>query len=572
MQNRRLSFVFAFLSFACLAFAWDDSPLSSHGISSASGSAATAYTSMFSKVDIALARSLVSGTTAVKGSLGEAVAGSSYLTKYLSSSGNWVSISPRIGPQGIDHVFLKIDPKDGLPRSLMVGESKYNTSRPRMTKDGIQGGRGWTAPRLSALGKRYLRLADVTQRAPLPTIKPTYDLTVVLKNGKTVHFWKSRSTDTWKVDCLQSELAEAKKLAQSYGSYLNAAGEGKIVYRSRLFQIKPNGDSLTITIKDASNLDEVGSAARLKTTGQIKLDGVLKKHLSEDVRQDIAKALKRKLPGLTDKDVDRLSRELTQKMTAGESLKRYGNWDIAKKMAFNAGIAAALAFSMDAVIQLFSTGFSLDEVKWGQSALAGGAAFTGAMAAQGINIALMHSQWMAQLGSHLNCSAQLLNSMTSSAVGGIIFSGLYALGGWYMGYMDATTARRSAIAGVGGSLAGMAAGAGTMALVAAYGTASTGTAIATLSGAAATNASLAVLGGGAVSAGGGGMAAGAAVLGGIVTVAAVGVTVAIVFSYQVYDAKQETKRITKVCDQIDTPAFWDASWKNSQAVMSIPAF
>lgn len=567
MQNRRLNFVFAFLSFACLAFAWDDSPLSAHSISSASGATATAYTSMFSKADIALARSLVSGTTAVKGSLGETVAGSSYLSKYLAKSGNWVSISPRIGSNGLDHIFLKIDPKDGLPRSLMVGESKYNTSSLGMTKDGIQLGGRWIAPRLRASGNRYLRLANVTQRAPLPNVKPAYDLTVVLKNGKTVHFWKSSSTDTWKASCLQSELAEAKRIAQSYGSYLKAAGEGKIVYRSRLFQIKPNGDSLSITIKDAANLDEVGSAARLKTTGQIKLDDVLKKQLSEDVRQDIAKTLKRKLPGLTDKDVDGLSRELTKKMTAGESLKKYGNWDVARKMAFNAGIAAALAFSIDAVIQVFSS----SEVNWGQSALTGGAAFTGTMVAQGINIALMHSQWMAQLGSHLNCSAQLLNSMTSSAVGGIIFSGLYALGGWYMRYMDATTARRSAIAGVVGSLAGMVAGAGTMALVAAYGTASTGTAIATLSGAAATNASLAALGGGAVSAGGGGMAAGAAVLGEIVTVAAVGVTVAIVFSYRVYDAKQETKRITKVCDQIDTPAFWDASWKNSQATLLIPA-
>ena len=566
MQKRRLTFASVLFLFSCTVFAWDDSPVSRHSISSASGAAATAYTSMFAKADIALARSLVSGTTAVKGSLGEAVVGSSYLSKYLANTGNWVSISPRIGPNGMDHVFLKIHPKDALPRSLMVGESKYNTSALGMTRDGIQLGSRWTAPRLRGLGNRYLRLADVTQLAPLPTIKPAYDLTVVLKNGKTVHFWKNSSTDTWKADCLQSELAEAKRMAQVYGSYLNAAGEGKIVYRSRLFQIKPNGDSLTITIKDASNLDEVGSAARLKITGKIQLDGVLKKHLSDDVRQDIAKALKRKLPGLTDKDIDRLSRELIQKTTAGESLRRYGNWDVAKKMIFNAGIAAVLAFSIDAGIQYFSFG----EVNWGQTALAGGAAFMGGMASQGINLVLMHSHWMAQLGSHLNCSAQLLNSMTSSAVGGIVFSGLYALGGWYLGNMDATSARRSAIAGVGGSLAGMAAGAGTMALVAAYGTASTGTAIATLSGAAATNASLAVLGGGAVSAGGGGMAAGAAVLGGIVTAAAVGVTVAIVFSYQVYDAKQETKRITKVCENIDTPVFWEASWKNNQAVLLIP--
>ena len=565
MQKKRLTFAIVFLSFAYLAFAWDDSPFSAHNISSASGAAVTAYTSMFAKADIALARSVVSGTTAVKGSLGEAVAGNSYLSKYLANSGNWVSISPRIGQNGMDHVFLKINPKDGSPRSIMVGESKYNTSPLGMTKDGIQLGSRWTAQRLRALGNIYLRLTNVTQRAPLPTIKPSHDLTVVLKNGKTVHFWRSSEMDTWKADCLQSELAEAKRMAQAYGSYLNAADEGKI--RSRLFQIKPDGDSLTITIKDASNLDELGSDAGLTVTGKIKLDGVLKEHLPDDVRQDIAKALKHKLPGLTDKDVDKLSRELTQKMTVGESLKRYSNWDVAKKVTFNAGIAAALAFSIDAGIQYFSS----DEVNWGQTALAGGAAFTGAMASLGINLALMHSQWMAQLGSHLNCSAQLLNSMASSTIGGIVFSGLYAIGGWYLGYIDTTTARRSAIAGIGGSLAGMAAGAGTMALVVAYGTASTGTAIASLSGVAATNASLAFLGGGAVSAGGGGMVAGAAVLGGIVTITAVAVTTVIVVSYQIYDSVEETKRITKVCNRIDTPEFWEASWKNSQATLLIPS-
>lgn len=566
MQKKRISFVLVLLLFSYVALAWDDSPFSANNISSASGAATTAYTSMFAKADIALARSLVSGTTAMKGSLGETIAGSSYLSKYLANSGNWVSISPRIGPNGMDHVFLKINPKDGLPRDLMIGESKYNTSTLGKTKDGIQLGKKWTAERLLDLGKKYQELMNVTQIAPLPIIKPAYYLTVVLKNGKTVHFWKNSDTDTWKADCLQSELAEAKKIAQAYGSYLNAAGEGRVVYRSRLFQIKPNGDSLTITIRDASNLDEIGRISDLKITGQIKLDGVLKKPLPDDVRQDIAKALKRKLPGLTDKDIDRISRELTQKMTAGESLKRYGNFDVAKKMTFNAGTAATLAFSIDAGIQYFSSG----EVNWGQTALAGGTAFTGAMASQGINIALMHSQWMAQLSNHLKCSAQLLNSMTSSTIGGIVFSGLYSLGGWYLGYMDATSAKRSAIAGASGSIAGMAAGAGTLALISTYGTASTGTAIALLNGAAATNASLAWLGGGAISAGGSGMAMGAAVLSGIVVGVTVVVTFVAIFSYQVYDAHEETKRITKVCKKLDTPVFWEASWRNSQATLLIP--
>lgn len=60
-----------------------------------------------------------------------------------------------------------------------------------------------------------------------------------------------------------------------------------------------------------------------------------------------------------------------------------------------------------------------------------------------------------------------------------------------------------------------AASTGSLAFMAQFGIASTGTAISSLSGAAATNATLAALGGGSLAAGGGGMALGNAVLGGI---------------------------------------------------------
>lgn len=65
-----------------------------------------------------------------------------------------------------------------------------------------------------------------------------------------------------------------------------------------------------------------------------------------------------------------------------------------------------------------------------------------------------------------------------------------------------------------GTAGGFAAAGATTTIVAALGTASTGTAISSLSGVAAYNATMAALGGGAIAAGGGGMAAGAAVLGG----------------------------------------------------------
>jgi len=66
------------------------------------------------------------------------------------------------------------------------------------------------------------------------------------------------------------------------------------------------------------------------------------------------------------------------------------------------------------------------------------------------------------------------------------------------------------------SVTGAAAGFGSLGLVGAIGTASTGTAISTLAGAAASNATMAWLGGGALSAGGFGVAGGTAILGGIV--------------------------------------------------------
>lgn len=68
---------------------------------------------------------------------------------------------------------------------------------------------------------------------------------------------------------------------------------------------------------------------------------------------------------------------------------------------------------------------------------------------------------------------------------------------------------------LGSVAAGAGARTGVLALVAAYGAASTGTPIATLSGAAASNATLAFLGGGALAAGGGGIAAGTLMLAGV---------------------------------------------------------
>ena len=71
---------------------------------------------------------------------------------------------------------------------------------------------------------------------------------IVLKSGKEVAFWRQGTHDSWKFSGTEQELAEAQKQASVYGEYLKAAGEGTITYRSRIFQIKQNGDDIIITI------------------------------------------------------------------------------------------------------------------------------------------------------------------------------------------------------------------------------------------------------------------------------------------------------------------------------------
>lgn len=92
----------------------------------------------------------------------------------------------------------------------------------------------------------------------------------------------------------------------------------------------------------------------------------------------------------------------------------------------------------------------------------------------------------------------------------------------------------------GAAVTGAAAGAGTFATVAAFGTASTGTAISSLAGAAATKATWAALGGGAISAGGGGVAAGMATVGGVVAAPALAI---LAFSWASRAEKQLTEAV-----------------------------
>lgn len=527
---------------------------------SATAAGITTYSSMVSNAPAALARTFVMGSSHVKGIIGESLAAKSLQTS-LQKTGNWHSISPRIGPNGIDHIFLKIDPGTGLPKGIIVGESKYSTSQLGKTADGLQLTSRWTNPRLRAMGNRYYQLSKITMCQKVPAFGAQHEMKIILKNGKEVCYWRSNSQEPWKFSGNQNELREAQKLTKAYGQYLSAAGEGKIIYRSRLFQITPRGNDIVIVVKDASQLDVLQRASKLPETQRIILEDVLKKKLSKDVEREIAKSLKSKFPGYSDKELSKLAKDINS--TIKEVLTPYGKLQMLGTFAAHAGISSVLAVIADATMQYLTDG----NVNKEKLIFTGSTVFLGTLGAQYLEVGL--TQWsitqgmFKSLGQALGCSSSLIGSIFSSATGGILVSLLFSYGSWYMGYVDLETANRMAFAsGVGIGL-GIAAGWGTVAAISAWGTASTGTAIASLSGAAATNASLALLGGGSLAAGGGGVALGSLILTGGIAIIAIAGTSAVMAVIILVDKKQEFARITRLCELMLQPTAIEDMMRNA---------
>ena len=569
---RKTPFLLAVSAFLLFASAQAQERSSTASVISAGAAGGiVSYTSTLSKASSVLARSSIAGTTGVKGTIGEGVASKVFLNNMLRESGNWQAISPRVGPQGIDHILLKIDSKTGMPKGLIVGESKYNTSRLGMTKDGLQMSSKWINRRLEALGNRYTRMATVSTIQQKPLLGAQHELKVTLKNGKEVSFWRSSSKDSWKFSGKQSELAEAQKMAKIYGQYLSSAGKGLISYRSRLFLIKPQGNDIVVTIKDASKLDTVGSLSKLPQTGELVIKNAMKGTLSDDATLELARKLQKQYPGFSDKECLELAKDISKQ--AKDIISPYGKLEIAKQFAMNAGIASAVAVGIDLAVQIIGQIGSPDKIDWGQlaghTAITGGSVFLGTVGTQYLSLGMTkyvaNTGMFTALSKSLGCSTTLLTSSLSSAAGGGIVSALLAYGYYFAGYSDLDSANRMAIAGATGSVLGALAGAGTLSAISAWGTASTGTAIASLSGAAATNASLALLGGGTVAAGGGGVALGSVILSGGIALVAIGGTAAVMVVYHVIDQKQETARLLDLGKYFTEPGAIDAMMKNQPA-------
>ena len=525
-------------------------PLSIEGGRVFAASATTGLTTAYVRADIAYARSFLTQTH-LKGTIGEFFAERYFLNNQLEQNirGNWVSLNPRTGPQGLDHLFLKAGKNGKL--YWMVGESKYGSSQLGTTVGGVrQLSSQWTTERIHKLGQQYSQIAtqDVSCKS-LPHVPPKVQLDIPLK-GKTVSFWKD-ANNNWYFSGSPEELHEAQQMAQKMGNSLLAPNCN---FRVRLFHVEAVGNDLKITLYQVKP-DEVSTIGNMKPSSEFYAKDILGKHLSDkEFKKAIAQALKNKFPDRTDEELRELADDITKKYKSGEFLRTPR--PVWQTVTLQSLAAAGISAVMDVMMQLITT----HKVQLGRTAVAAGSTGLGTASGQVIGIVLLKSQvgnqMVRSISSFLNVSTSMTRTALSGLGGGVVTSLLLSYGLYFMGYSDIRQANRSAIIGTSGALAGTCAAIGIPTLVAQFATAATGTAISTLSGAAATNATLAWLGGGTVASGGLGVAGGAVVLGGIVAVVAISVSLLISMGFAYKDISDKCKYALLLIEKYNEETVW----------------
>lgn len=485
-----------------------------------------------------------------------------FLSRYLQQTGGLQPFSARIGPQGIDGGFVRFG-VDGRPSELVIGEAKYGGSRLGMTRHGIQMGDGWRKAKLEILAATYREVGrqvrdGLVRVEPLQVRANPQRLELRMADGKAAVYWRRDATESWRFAGRDAQLREAGKRAGQLGDYLAECAGGQKPYKAYIWRVGVEGNEVKWLAKDASLLGSNGSEARLPVvkSGVLRLSGAELRSLNRLGTAEIANLIRAKEPALSVVEAKRIaetisgeSRSLQQTLSADTS-RAHGR--VGRTSAI-AGVAlAAIDMSVTAAMDYWRQGkVDVDLIaKRGGVALAAGG--LGTYVGQNVTVAVLRSA-AANTGRGVGgpLSLTMFGAQGAGiAAGGAVASLVMAYGSYFAGLTDLRGANMMAAAGVAGGLAGAAVWTGTLSLVAAYGTASTGTAIATLSGVAATNASFAVLGGGTVAAGGFGVAGGAVVLSGGVLLIGVAVGGVVLSGFNYLNERDDMNRIQLTIDRL----------------------
>jgi hypothetical protein len=529
------------------------------GVEAAGVGGLIVYQTALARPDIAVAKSLVNERL-LKGEIGEAIRDQT-VGRCPHRSGQWINVSPRLGPQGLDHVSVQLD-ESGKPSRLMVDETKFGSAKLGLTKSGdIQMGTKWIGDRLNGLAGRYTKIAALVQdgisSAKMPEgLSAKQFLRVPVGDSESVLFW--RSGGSWNYDGPLASLPKATQQLRNMATLFRAGADGRIDFRKRIFRVKIDGDILKVNILDATAVDAAGGNLN-QLPVKAKLDLPLNRAVwaSDTIQVKMVEEIRSQMPYLDADEARRLARGIkATAKTAQEALAQSSFKNFTAVEAAKAGtVGVLIAVPVEVAFELIIGGQVDRQRVAGVGVLAGGSAAIGSTLGNATTFALLRtkagysaSSAVAELiGLH---SAGRLANGAGGLVGGGAIAILFAYGGYRLGYYDLQTANRSAFAGVVGFGAGAAASAVTLGLISSYATAGTGVAISTLGGASASSASLAWLGGGTVASGGMGVAGGTVFLTAGFGIVVIGATAAVFCGFHVYDEHQDNVRLDKTIEYL----------------------
>jgi hypothetical protein len=457
------------------------------------------------------------------------------------------ALRARVGRTGFDALHGVLD-AGGRPRELIVYEAKYGLSQLGQTADGVQLGRRWSDRRLVAMANRLNALAEGTTRGSVSiAARPpgVSDVMPVPMTGRTAMYWRANPSSGWNLDPANLPPEAVSAQTREWSRLMRNSAAGSTPYRRVLVQIKPTENGLRFDFRDAARLSSTTLVDTLPITRSVTNEVDLNK-LRSASSVELARVLRAKLPEMSVDDINAMAQTTARNLRSLDNLHQVPE-TFGRGLARRAAVAGALGASLDTALR-----FSFGERDAGRLAI--NAASTGTVVmlsnavGEGVERAMLRSPSLYARANAIGLSTGLGGGRSVAGLAKHAFRGggyliVLPIVQYSLGLTSSRDATREVVSGAVGFGAGAVASGGTVALISAFGTASTGTAISSLGGAAATNATLAWLGGGSVAAGGGGVAAGSTLLltgvGAVVVLASV--TTMVAFNY--YDEKQEQERI-----------------------------
>jgi hypothetical protein len=449
----------------CAVLGQDQLPVKT-GVEAAGAASLVAYQTAMGRADVAVAKSLLNERI-LKGEVGEAIRDQTF-GRYLLQNGQWLNVSPRLGPQGLDHISVQLD-ENGVPRRMMVDETKFGSSRLSVTKSGdVQMGNKWVSDRLSGLATRFDTIREQAQGGSIKSGKVTPQLSskrivsVPLSDSESVVFWRpAEGAGSWCYDGPTELLPKAIVQLKNMSLLFRAGANGKIDFPKRIFQVKIKGDILKVNILDATAVDASGGIiGKLPVNAEIELPLERTIWASDTIAANIAEDLRRQMPYLDSAEARRLAQGIqstavdAEDALVGSSFRRFAAFQTA-----NVGTAGVfITVPIEIAIQLYGGA----PVDWsrvaGVGGLAGGSAVVGSWAGNGTTWLLMRNE----VGSASTTAAKFLGlgsasrfaNLAGGTVGGGATAILFSYGGYWLGYYDLQTANRSAVAGSIGFTAG----------------------------------------------------------------------------------------------------------------------